>query len=259
MVILHLTMAGKLLMAIPARIGSTRLPRKPLVKLKGIPLVVRVAKNCLAVKGADVVVLTDSNEVKHAVEEYGIQCEIVKGDFRSGTERVAHFAAASPEYSVIFNVQGDEPLIKASVLERGVEEFKKYSNIEYLTFATPLNDVAFYHDPNTVKVVTDKNGFALYFSRAPVPCVFKKETASINTLALKHIGIYGFRRGALLEYVKMAPCVLEEIENLEQLRLLEHGRKIKVVTVEGVFHSVDTPEDVKVVEALLEREETDEG
>lgn len=243
------------LIAIPARIGSKRLPGKPLQKICGLPLIIHVLRGCEGIEDAEIVVLTDSEEVKRVVEEYSFRAEIVDGEFSSGTERVACFVKKNSNFSIIFNVQGDEPLIKKHIIEEGIKEFRSHPHLHYLTYATrAINFNEDYENPNIVKVVVDKEGNALYFSRSPIP--FTKE--KMNNLILKHIGIYGFRRDSLLRFAQMERGELERVENLEQLRILENGRKIRVKIINDVMISVDVPEDVIKVEKFLKKREIEE-
>lgn len=243
----------KVLVVIPARYASMRLPGKPLVSLAGKPMIQRVYERAkLATRANRVVVATDDERIVRAVEGFGGEARMTRSDHRTGTERVAE-VAAHEQGDIFVNVQGDEPLLDPAAVDTAVESLLEEPASAIGTVATPIKTPADIMDPNVVKTVLDFDGNALYFSRAPVPWV--RDTASkIQVRHLKHLGLYVFQREALLEYPTLPQGELERIEQLEQLRWLENGWKIRVAEVEHDAVSVDVPEDVARVEKLLASE-----
>ena len=242
---------GKVVVVIPARYGATRLPGKPLVQLAGKPMIQRVYERAKLAKTASrVIVATDDDRVLQAVGDFGGEALMTRMDHRTGTERVAE-VAAHVDGDVFVNVQGDEPLLDPAAVDTAVNSLLEEPNADVATVATPIRTPADIMDPNVVKTVLDFDGNALYFSRAPVPWV--RDTASkIQVRHLKHLGLYVFQRAALLEYPTLPQGELERIEQLEQLRWMENGVKIRVAEVEHDAVSVDVPEDVARVEKLLQ-------
>ena len=236
---------------IPARYGSTRLPGKPLVSLAGKPMIQRVYERARMAQRADrIIVATDDERIVKAVETFGGEARMTRPDHRTGTERVAE-VAAHVEGDVFVNVQGDEPLLDPVAVDTAVNALLEEPVASISTVATPIKTPADIMDPNVVKTVLDFDGNALYFSRAPIPWV--RDTASkIQVRHLKHLGLYVFQRDALLEYPTLPQGDLERIEQLEQLRWMENGWKIRVAEVEHDAVSVDVPEDVARVEKLLQ-------
>lgn len=243
--------SAKVVVVIPARYASTRLPGKPLVPIAGKPMIQLVYERAKLAQRADhVVVATDDERIVKAVEAFGGHARMTRLDHRTGTERVAEVAAHEPG-DVFVNVQGDEPLLDPVALDTAVASLLEEPAAAIGTLATPIKTPADIMDPNVVKTVLDFDGNALYFSRAPVPWV--RDTASkIQVRHLKHLGLYVFQREALLEYPTLPQGELERIEQLEQLRWLENGWKIRVAEVEHDAVSVDVPEDVARVEKLLQ-------
>ena len=244
----------KVVVIIPARYASTRLPGKPLVPLAGKPMIQRVYERAKSAARVDrVVVATDDGRIVKAVEGFGGEARMTRADHRTGTERVAE-VAAHEEGDVFVNVQGDEPLLDPAAVDTAVESLLEDPAASIGTVATPIKTPGDIMDPNVVKTVLDFDGNALYFSRAPVPWV--RDTASkIQVRHLKHLGLYVFQRDALLEYPTLPQGELERVEQLEQLRWLENGWKIRVAEVEHDAVSVDIPEDVARVEKLLHGED----
>jgi 3-deoxy-manno-octulosonate cytidylyltransferase (CMP-KDO synthetase) len=237
---------------IPARYGSTRLPGKPLVKLAGKPMIQRVYERAkLAASPGRVIVATDDERIVRAVEDFGGEARMTRPDHRTGTERVAEVAAHT-EGEVFVNVQGDEPLLDPLAVDTAVNSLLEDPPATIATVATPVKTPGDIMDPNVVKTVLDFDGNALYFSRAPIPWV-RDTTARIVVRHLKHLGLYVFQRDALLEYPTLPQGELERIEQLEQLRWIENGWKIRVAEVEHDAVSVDVPEDVGRVEKLLQK------
>jgi len=243
---------GNVVVVIPARYGATRLPGKPLVQLAGKPMIQRVYERAkLARTAARVIVATDDERIRQAVEAFGGEARMTRADHRTGTERVAE-VAAHVDGDVFVNVQGDEPLLDPMAVDTAINALLEEPQAEVATVATPIKTPADIMDPNVVKTVLDFDGNALYFSRAPIPWV--RDTASkIQVRHLKHLGLYVFQREALLEYPTLPQGELERIEQLEQLRWMENGVKIRVAEVEHDAVSVDVPEDVARVEKLLQK------
>jgi 3-deoxy-manno-octulosonate cytidylyltransferase (CMP-KDO synthetase) len=243
---------AKVVVVIPARYGSTRLPGKPLALIGGKPMIQRVFERArLAQRVNQVIVATDDERIVKAVEAFGGEVRLTRSDHRTGTERVAE-VAAHVEGDVFVNVQGDEPLLDPAAVDTAVTSLLEEPPASIATVATPIKTPADIMDPNVVKTVLDFEGNAIYFSRAPIPWV--RDTGSkVLARHLKHLGLYVFDREALLEYPTLPPGELERIEQLEQLRWLENGWKIRVAEVEHDAVSVDVPEDVARVEKLLQK------
>jgi len=241
----------KILAVIPARYASTRLPGKPLVPLAGKPMIARVWERVgRAASVSGVVVATDDERIRSAVEAFGGQAILTRSEHRSGTERVGEVAAARPDVEIFVNVQGDEPLIEPAAIDQAVEALRADAQVSVATLAVPISNPADIMDPNVVKAVLDFDGNALYFSRAPIPWV-RDRGGPVHARHLKHLGLYVFRREALLDFATFPEGDLERVEQLEQLRWLENGYRIRVVETEYDSIGVDVPEDVKRVEQLL--------
>jgi 3-deoxy-manno-octulosonate cytidylyltransferase (CMP-KDO synthetase) len=239
----------KIAAVIPARFASTRLEGKPLADICGKTMVQRVYERALAAGLSDVVVATDDERIMKAVKAYGGKAVMTSPLHTSGTDRVAE-AASTIDADIIVNLQGDEPLMDPALIEAAVEPMRAVPGLDMSTLKTPITHEEEYLDPNAVKVVTDSGGFALYFSRSPIPFC-RKGFAGLPVAAYKHIGLYVFRRDFLFEFTKMKPTQLEVSESLEQLRALENGRRIKVVEVRYNPVSVDTPEDLERVRKIV--------
>jgi len=236
--------------AIPARYGSTRLPGKALLPLAGRPMIEHVLRRAAAVAELDrVVVLTDDERIAAAVEACGGTVEMTPAECRSGTDRIAWAARGWGEAAVV-NVQGDEPLVDPAALSRLAGHLRDHSEDPIVTLAAPAAEGA-RDDPSKVKVVLDREGRALYFSRAGIPYPRTREGAG----ALHHVGVYGYQRRALLELAALPPSPLELAESLEQLRALENGIPIRVLTVREAWPGVDTMDDLERVEEILARQE----
>ena len=242
----------KVVIVIPARYGSTRLAGKPLISLAGKPMIQRVYERAkLAEKADRVIVATDDERVVKAVEEFGGEARMTRTDHRTGTERVAE-VAAHVAGDVFVNVQGDEPLLDPAAVDTAVNVLLEKPPAAISTVATAIKTPADIMDPNIVKTVLDFENYALYFSRAPIPWV-RDAASKIQVRHLKHLGLYVFQRDALLEYPTLPQGELERVEQLEQLRWLENGWRIRVAEVEHDAVSVDVPEDVARVEKLLQK------
>ena len=238
---------SKVVGIIPARWGSTRFPGKALHGIAGKPLIRHVWERCVEAGCFDrIVVATDDMRIAEAGFNFGAEVAVTAPDHPSGTDRVAEVARKLKKASIILNIQGDEPLVDPALLRRLTRKLKDNPDIPIVTAARPisLEDSLSEHH---VKVVLDRRGDALYFSRSCIP--FRRGISDIKTYM--HLGIYGYRRKALLDFVRMAPSALEQSEQLEQLRALENGLKIRVVVSESNSIGVDTPEDATEVERLI--------
>jgi len=232
------------LVIVPARLGSTRLKNKPLVEIKGKPLIRWVIEN-LTRTGFPVILATDSVEIKKVVDNL-CEVHITPSDLPSGSDRVAYVVERlkdKPKY--VINYQGDELFAYKEDLENLIKVLREGAPVA--TLATPMEDLSDFENPNNVKVVTNREGYALYFSRSPIP--FARDCFKFKPM--KHIGIYAFVTETLLKFSKLPPTPLEETEKLEQLRLLENGIPIKVVKTSNFYHGVDTEEDIRKVETYL--------
>jgi 3-deoxy-manno-octulosonate cytidylyltransferase (CMP-KDO synthetase) len=238
---------------IPARLASTRLPNKPLADLGGKPMVVRVAERARASGAARIIVATDHADILAACAAHGIEACMTRADHPSGTDRIAEVARtlALPPDAVVVNLQGDEPLIDPALLAACAARIG--SGVPMATVAHPLSDVDEVFNPNVVKVVLDKAGRALYFSRATIPWHrdgFARERGALPAgyAPLRHVGLYAYSNAFLQQYPQLEPAPLEAIEALEQLRVLWHGHPIAVhVTDAAPPAGVDTPEDLERV------------
>jgi 3-deoxy-manno-octulosonate cytidylyltransferase (CMP-KDO synthetase) len=236
---------------IPARYGSTRFPGKPLIPIGGKTMIERVWERVRQAKlVSKVIVATDDERIASAVRSFGGEVALTRADHRSGTERVAEVAAAHAEAEILVNVQGDMPLIDPAAIDAAIDALREDEGVSMATLAVPISNAAEIMDPNVVKTVVDFDGNALYFSRAPIPWV-RDRGGPVHAKHLKHLGLYVFRREALLEFATFPQGDLERIEQLEQLRWLENGNRIRVAEIEHESVEVDTPEDVKRVEKML--------
>ena len=232
------------LAVIPARYHSTRLPGKALADIAGRPMIEHVYRRATAAQSIDaVVVATDDQRIARAVEGFGGTALMTSPAHASGTDRLAEIAASLP-CDVIVNVQGDEPFLDPAVIDATVAPLRRDSALEMSTAARPLRDEGELTDPNMVKVVCDSRGFALYFSRAPIP--YGRDEPSWQRARI-HIGLYVFRRDTLLRLAQLEPSALERLEALEQLRALDHGIRIRVVDTQYQSAEVNTAEDLERV------------
>ena len=228
---------------IPARYASTRLPGKPLRDIAGKPMIVRVYERAVQAKRVQgAIVATDDERVRAAVEEHGGRAVMTRADHATGTDRIAEVAKKMTDCDLIINVQGDEPLIDPAVIDALVEPFLSDETLPMATVKTLLMDEMEMANPNNVKVITDRAGNALYFSRARIPYA-----RSPGAKVYKHVGIYAYRRDFLLAYARMAQTPLERSESLEQLRALENGYRIRVIETDSIFIGVDTEGDLAAV------------
>ncbi len=226
---------------IPARYDSTRLPAKALADIAGVPMVVRVWRQTAMARAVErVIVATDDERIAAAVREAGGEAMMTARTHPSGTDRIAE-VARSVRAGVYINVQGDLPFIHPADIDALAAPMRADPAIAMATLATPIADAAEWSNPNVVKVVCAASGDALYFSRSPIP--FARD-GGIPAAALRHIGVYAYRRDFLLTFASLEPGVLERIERLEQLRALERGFRIRVVASVAPSLEVDTPEDL---------------
>ena len=227
---------------IPARYGSTRLPGKPLIEIHGKSLIEHVYRRVQQARGLQgILVATDDARIFETVRKFGGEVKMTRSDHQSGTDRLAEAAADMSPDALVVNVQGDEPLIEPEVIERAVAEARR-GGADIVTVMTPLDDPSGIRDPNRVKVVSGRDGFALYFSRSPIP--------SSGTTFL-HLGLYVYRVGFLRQFTKLERTPLETAERLEQLRALEHGFRIRVVEVDSASWGIDTPADLERYKAVF--------
>lgn len=250
---------------IPARYAATRLPGKALADIAGKPMIQHVYEQA-AQAGTlhKVIVATDDERIMQAVAEFGGEAVMTSAEHQSGTDRLAEVAQGLT-CELVVNIQGDEPLIEPATIDAAVQPFMSDSSLRMSTLATPIKTVAEHQEPSVVKVVVDQNGFALYFSRAPIP-FFQLDTDAVwpdnkprqhpqsGLWPLKHIGLYVYTRQTLLWLASLPQTPLERTEKLEQLRALENGCRIKVVQIDYSPIGVDTPEDLQRVRAIMEAE-----
>lgn len=243
---------------IPARFASTRLPGKPLLDIAGKPMVVWVAERAKLSGAKEVVVATDEVRILDAVRQYGHQGVMTSANHVSGTDRIAEVALLKDwsDDAIIVNVQGDEPLIEASLIIEVVATLRANNEAVMATACHAIKSKADFLNPNTVKVVLDSQGNALYFSRAPIPYprdVFSTNSDIPDSLpAYRHIGIYAYRAKFLKRYASIQPSAIEQVECLEQLRVLYHGYQIAVsISQNAPATGVDTQEDLDYVRGVL--------
>lgn len=240
---------------IPARLASTRLPNKPLADIAGLPMVVRVAQRAAEAGAARVVVAADDASIVAACERHGVDAVLTRRDHPSGSDRLAEACTllGLDGDDVVVNVQGDEPLIDPLLVHRCAALLDERPDCVMSTAAHPIDSEADYANPNVVKVVLDREGRALYFSRATIPLWRDGPRGALPQPApLRHMGLYGYRAGFLRRFPQLEPAPLERTEQLEQLRVLWHGERIAVhVSDSAPGAGVDTPEDLARVRALF--------
>ncbi len=242
---------------IPARLASTRLPDKPLADIAGAPMIVQVARRAALAGAVQVVVATDAEAVRAACEAHGVRALMTRADHASGSDRLAEACEllGLPDDAVVVNVQGDEPLIEPSMIRACAALLADKPQCVMATVAHAIDSDEEFANPNVVKLVTDANGLALYFSRAPIPWWRDAPGggARIKPAAvLRHVGLYAYRAGFLRRFPTLSVSPLEQIEALEQLRVLWHGERIAVhVSDERPGPGVDTPEDLARVRRLM--------
>ena len=245
---------------IPARLASTRLPGKPLADLGGLPMIVRVAQRCATAGARDVVVATDATEVAAACAAHGVRVVLTRSDHATGSDRLAEACEllGLDGDDIVVNVQGDEPLIDVALIAACAQGLLRQPDCVMSTAAHAIDSVEEFVNPNVVKVVCDAAGRALYFSRAPLPWWRDGNADGITALPttpapLRHIGIYGYRAGFLRRFPALSASPIEQVESLEQLRVLWHGERIAVhVSDTRPGPGVDTPEDLERVRRHFE-------
>lgn len=237
------------IVVIPARYESSRFPGKPLAVIAGRPMIEHVYRRAAGARAiARVLVATDDERICRAVEAFGGEAMMTRADHATGTDRLAEVAGRLA-CDIIVNVQGDEPLVMPAMIEQAVAPLVADPGLQMASLRHRLAGRDEYMDPNVVKVVVDRQDYALYFSRAPIPHVRAGEATPAE--AWRHIGLYAYRRGFLPRFAALAPTPLERRERLEQLRALEHGIRIKVVETAHAAVGVDTPADLDRVARLL--------
>jgi 3-deoxy-manno-octulosonate cytidylyltransferase (CMP-KDO synthetase) len=236
---------------IPARWASTRFPGKLLYPIAGKPLLRHVWERCQAARKLDsVIIAADDMRIADAAFQWGAEVALTSPNHQSGTDRVAEVARKARQFGLIVNIQGDEPLIDPRLIDKVVEQVRHDRRIDIVTAANPFETAAEASSPHQVKVVVDLRGNALYFSRFAIPFA---RSRSAPVKYLRHQGIYGFRRKALLQFVRWKPTPLERAESLEQLRALENGVKVHVLVTRHGSPGVDTLADAKALEQKLAR------
>ncbi len=253
------TAASDFIVVIPARYASTRLPGKPLADIAGKPMIIRVAERAAQSGAAQVVVATDHHAVLAACQSVGVQCLMTHAGHQSGTERLAEVVSllALDDMRIVVNLQGDEPLIDPALIRAVAHGLAATPDAAIATAAHSIHHAEDFFSPNVVKVVTDQQGYAHYFSRAPIPYARDAFAVSHSVLppglpALRHIGLYAYRAAFLKKYSMLPPAPVEQFEALEQLRALHHGYRIAVTLWEAALPpGVDTPEDLEKVQILF--------
>lgn len=246
---------------IPARYGSSRLPGKPLLEIAGKPLIRHVYERAMESAATEVVVATDDARIVDACAVFGADIALTRADHRSGTDRIAEVIEARgwPRDSILVNLQGDEPCMPSALMDQVARDLAGHGSAGMTTLAYPIQDRETLFDPHVVKVVIDADGYALYFSRAPIPWhrdefLGGRKPLPRGTRFLRHIGLYAYRAAFLERFVKWKPAPLELAESLEQLRVLWHGEAIHVTqAAEEPGPGVDTPSDVQRVVGFLGR------
>ncbi len=242
---------SRIVAVIPARYGSTRFPGKPLHLLAGKPLIQHVWERCQRAREISaVIVATDDLRIAEAAFDFGAEVSMTSPKHRSGTDRIAEVAAKLQGISHVMNVQGDEPAIDPKLIDRLARTLRENRKLDMVTAANPFGSDETPDNPNAVKVVLNLEGDALYFSRSVIPFV---RDGKIAPRYYRHQGIYGYSRRFLLNFVKWKPTALENAEQLEQLRALEHGARIRVLITKSGSIGIDTPDDVHLFEAWLKK------
>ncbi len=249
---MHARKNTDILIVIPARYGSTRFPGKPLVLIAGISLIERVYRLCSkAAAHSMVIVATDDRRIERHVFQFGGRVMMTRRAHPSGTDRVAEVARRFP-CDIVINVQGDEPMLDPVVIRKLADAMRREPSLPMATLCHPITNEQDCRDPNVVKVVCDREGYALYFSRAPMPYLWRIQNSESRIQNYqRHIGIYSYRRDFLLRYVRWPQSSLEKAEKLEQLRALERGTPIRVLPTSYHAIGVDVPADVRKVEKAL--------
>lgn len=248
---------SKTVLVIPSRYASTRLPGKPLRLIAGKPMIQHVFERAQEAASElnldEIIIATDDERIKETCEIFGASVCMTSSEHETGSDRLAEVVTLQDwsDDTIIINLQGDEPLTPTSILKQVSQNLALNSEASIATLATPLVDQTEYNDPNIVKVVMDKNGMALYFSRASIP--FQRDDEHpVEDFALRHIGVYAYRAAYLKQFAKMDTCKIEQLEKLEQLRAMWNGARIHVaIAKELPGHGVDTEADLQAVEKIL--------
>lgn len=243
---------------IPARYASTRLPGKPLLDIAGKPMIQHVYERAKESLATEVIIATDDKRIAQVAEDFGAEICNTRSDHPSGTDRLAEVAQIKSfaDDDIIVNVQGDEPCLPASLINQVADDLQQHQDADIATLFSQINQEKQIFDPNVVKVIMDEQGYALYFSRAPIPWMrdhFDQQSTLPPELPhYRHIGLYGYRAKFLTYYAELSPCMLEQEESLEQLRALYYGKKIHLTLAQvDPGHGVDTENDLLAVQALL--------
>ncbi|MDR2195612.1 MAG: 3-deoxy-manno-octulosonate cytidylyltransferase [Gallionellaceae bacterium] len=242
---------------IPARFASTRLPGKPLLPIAGKPMVIRVAEQAAKSGAQEIWIATDHHPILAVAHEHGFKACLTRADHVSGTDRIAEVVEQRGwgDHDIVVNVQGDEPLIPPDLIRAVAQHLHDHPDCAIATACHPIHDEAARQNPNVVKAVLDKDGNALYFSRAPIP--WPRDGASQHDAALRHIGIYAYRARFLRAFQQLAPAPIEQIEALEQLRALWHGYRIGVtITDDAPPAGVDTEDDLHAARQIYAKQST---
>ena len=239
-------MKKKVIIIIPARLASTRLPNKPLAMIEGKTMIQRVYEQALKANLGEVIIATDGEKIANEIKKFGGKYILTNPDLQSGTDRIySAYKLLKQDFDIIVNVQGDLPNIDPNVISECVN-LALENDCDIATVASKISDISEINNPNVVKIALAQNGFALYFSRSPIP--FSK---NINDDYFHHIGIYAYKKNSLEKFINLMPSPLEKRESLEQLRALENGMKIAVKIVNAHPLSVDTQEDLDKVINLI--------
>lgn len=243
-------MKDKVTVIVPARYGSTRLPGKPLIHVAGRPLILHVLQRAREIPDVDrIVVATDDERIVRTVSDAGYEAVMTPKNLQSGSDRVGWVAKKLPS-DIVVNLQGDEPLIDTDAVKKAIDVVKEDGHVSVSTLGFTLRLETTWKNPNVVKVITDENNFALYFSRLPIP-YFRDGRFIPLPVLYQHLGVYVYRREQLLQFITWKPSLLENAEKLEQLRILSRGYKIKVVSAAATSPGVDTANDIETVEKIL--------
>ncbi len=241
----------KVLAVLPARLNSTRLPRKPLINIKGKPLIYYTYKNLGSSLIDKKIVASDSPLVIDTVKSFGGEALLTSPTHANGSERVAEVVKQFPDYSIVLNIQGDEPMVSGSVIKKLLSPFKK-PEVSMSTLKVKISAVEA-KKPNVVKVVTNDNDEAIYFSRAPIPYSSHNVSDKTKVRYFKHVGVYAFRREYLLKYISKPESELEKIEGLEQLRVIEAGESIYVAEIKEDLIDINLKSDIRKFKEKLEQ------
>ncbi len=251
---------NKIIAVIPARYGSMRLPGKPLIILAGKTMIQRVYEQAKKSKYINnIIIATDDERIEKAVKKFGGEVVITPAEIASGSDRIAHVVKNLKNVDIVVNIQGDEPLINPEMIDQTIAPLLNDNEVQVSTAVKVIENIEDLSNPNIPKVVIDSNNFAIYFSRSPIP-YYRDSGNEMNWLKnhpyYKHIGLYVYRREFLLRYSAWKNSPLEMAEKLEQLRIIENGSKIKTVITKFDSISVDTPDDVKKIEKIIQQFES---